>query len=92
MRDPRAGKTYRLSWPEWIQFCAEQGMDPIENCELSFDLGGGDSYTVACHEEPSVVEGLSAFPGANLRNWAMVAWLLKDKLGKKPPEPQAKEE
>lgn len=91
MRDLRVGKTYRLSWKEWVIFCAEQKIDPVENCEFGFNLGGGDSYTVACYEKPSMVKGLSEFPGANLRNWALVAWLLKDKLGKKPPEPRAKE-
>ena len=52
MTDPRAGKTYQISFPEWIQFCAEQDIDPVENCECGFDLGGGDSYTVACYEIP----------------------------------------
>ncbi|MCK4759333.1 MAG: hypothetical protein KAT69_04760 [Candidatus Aminicenantes bacterium] len=52
MADPRAGKTYQISFPEWIEFCAEQGIDPVENCECGFDLGGGDSYTVACYEIP----------------------------------------
>lgn len=52
IRDCRAGKTYHLRWPEWIIFCNEQGIDPIENCELGFDLGGGHSYTVACYEIP----------------------------------------
>lgn len=52
MMDPRSGKTFQISFPEWIEFCAEQGIDPIENCEHGFDLGLGDSYTVACYEIP----------------------------------------
>jgi|GEM_PF-1952358 len=58
MTDSRAGKTYHLRWLEWIQFCAEQGIDPIENCEHSFDLGGGDSYTIACYDQPDEIEHL----------------------------------
>ena len=58
MTDPRAGKTYHLRWPEWIQFCAEQGIDPIDNCEHSFDLGGGNSYTMVCHDQPDEVKHL----------------------------------
>lgn len=52
MTDPRSGKIYQISFPEWIEFCAEQGIDPIGNCELGFDLGGGQSYLVACYDRP----------------------------------------
>jgi len=50
MTDLRAGKTYSLNWKEWVEFCAEQDIDPSENCEQSFDLGGGHSFTVACYD------------------------------------------
>lgn len=52
MRDKRAGKTFQLPWPEWVEFCTEHGIDPIEDCECGFDLGGGDSFTVACYYPP----------------------------------------
>lgn len=58
MTDLRAGKTYHLRWPEWIQFCAEQGIDPIENCEHGVDLGGGDSYEIVCYDQPDEVSHL----------------------------------
>ena len=59
MTDPRAGKTFEIPWPEWVQFCAEQGIDPIEECECGFDLGGGDSYTVACYDPPEEIKHLA---------------------------------
>ena len=34
------------NWEEWCSFCAEQNEDPYENCEIGFDLGGGDSYSI----------------------------------------------
>lgn len=46
------GVTQVLTWPEWKEFCVEQNMDPVENCEMGFDLGDGDSFTVACYEIP----------------------------------------
>lgn len=58
MTDPRVGKTYHLGWPEWVEFCAEQDIDPIEDCEFGFDLGGGDSYEVICHDQPDEVKHL----------------------------------
>ena len=57
-RDPRAGKMYQIPWSEWLEFCAEHGIDPIENCELGFDLGGGNSYTMACYDPPEEVSHL----------------------------------
>lgn len=54
MTDPRSGKTYSLNWKKWKEFCAEHNIDPRENCELSFDLGGGYSFTVACYDMPCV--------------------------------------
>lgn len=47
-----SGKTYRLSWEEWKEYCAEHGIDPRKNCEDSHDLGGGDSYEVVCCDMP----------------------------------------
>jgi len=58
IRDCRAGKTFQISWPEWIIFCNEQGIDPIENCELGFDLGGGDSYEIVCYDQPDEIKHL----------------------------------
>jgi len=50
MTDLRAGKTYSLNWKKWVEFCAEQDIDANENCEHSFDLGGGHSFTVTCYD------------------------------------------
>ena len=47
-----AGKTIRLNWEEWQEYCAEHGLDPRETCEDSHDLGGGDSYEVVCGDIP----------------------------------------
>lgn len=50
--DPRAGKTYHVTWEQWETHCAERGIDPREQSEDGQDLGGGDSFSVICHEEP----------------------------------------
>ena len=47
-----AGRTIKLNWEEWQEYCAEHGLDPRETCEDSHDLGGGDSYEVVCYDEP----------------------------------------
>ena len=47
MTDPRAGKAYYLNWDEWRTFCFDNRENPHKQTELSFDLGGGDYYTVA---------------------------------------------
>ena len=47
MTDPRAGKTYYLGWDKWREFCLEQQENPYKQTELSFDLGGGNYYTIA---------------------------------------------
>ena len=47
MTDSRAGKTYYLTWDKWREFCFEQRENPHKITELSFDLGGGNYYTVA---------------------------------------------
>ncbi len=47
-----AGRTIRLNWQEWQEYCADNGIDPHENCEGGVDLGGGDSYEVVCVDEP----------------------------------------
>jgi len=52
MPDPRAGKTYSLTWQQWVAYCAEHGLDPYEQEEDGYDLGGGDSFTIACYERP----------------------------------------
>ena len=52
MADPRAGKIYRLTWEQWVEYCAEHGIDPREHCEDGEDLGCGYSFTVACYDEP----------------------------------------
>ena len=41
-----AGKTIRLNWQEWQEYCAEHGLDPRKTCSDGHDLGGGDSYEV----------------------------------------------
>ena len=52
MTDPRAGKTYYVSWEQWVKYCIEHGLNPYEQCEDGQDLGGGDSYTVVCNDDP----------------------------------------
>ena len=52
MTDPRAGKTYSLTWEQWVEYCAEHNINPHQQCEDGYDLGGGDSFTVACHDKP----------------------------------------
>ena len=52
MTDPRAGKTYYISWEQWERHCARHGIDPRKQCEDGEDLGGGDSYTVVCRDDP----------------------------------------
>ena len=55
MRDKRAGKTFQLPWWQWVEFCAEQSVDPYEESEIGFDLGLGSSFTVACYYPPDEV-------------------------------------
>ena len=45
-------ETYRLNWTEWVEYCAEHGIDPREQCEDGHDLGGGNSITFECYEDP----------------------------------------
>ena len=45
-------ETYRLSREDWVDYCAEHGIEPREQCEDGEDLGGGHSFTVACYEAP----------------------------------------
>lgn len=45
-------KTFRLSWPEWQEYCAEHGLDPRKQREDGRDLGGGNSITFECQEDP----------------------------------------
>lgn len=45
-------KTYWLSWPEWQKYCAEHGLDPREQNGDGHDLGGGNSITFECYEDP----------------------------------------
>ena len=51
MTDLRAGKTFYISWAEWVDFCDEYKIDPHKESECSIGLGGGDCYSVAIHEE-----------------------------------------
>lgn len=45
-------KTHRLSWPGWVEYCAEHDIDPREHCEDGYDLGGGNSITIMCADDP----------------------------------------
>ena len=45
-------KTIRMNWKEWVEYCAEHGIDPRENREDYYDLGGGNSLTFECHDDP----------------------------------------
>lgn len=45
-------KTVCLSWPEWKEYCAEHDLDPREQSEDGHDLGGGNSITFECRDDP----------------------------------------
>ena len=45
-------KTIRMNWKEWVEYCAEHGIDPRENREHYYDLGGGNSLTFERHDDP----------------------------------------
>lgn len=47
-----AGKTFIFSWEEWEEFCAEHDINPCENGEFGLDLGGGNSLTIECRDDP----------------------------------------
>lgn len=52
VKQSMAGKTVRLNWEEWQEYCLEHELNPRKTCEDSRDLGGGDSYEVVCIDEP----------------------------------------
>ena len=61
MSDRRAGKIFKVVWDEWCESCAKDNLDPwaeFENGggEMSFDLGGGDSFSIQLIGEPPVKE------------------------------------
>ncbi len=66
-------KTIYLNWEEWQKYCAEHNIDPRKTCEDGHDLGGGNSITFECHddppEEPKIVKG-------SLKFWNLVALIL----------------
>lgn len=37
---------YIYDWEEWKKFCERQEIDPYENADWSWDLGGGDSLDI----------------------------------------------
>jgi len=45
-------ETYRLNWEEWVEYCAEHGIDPREQSSDGYDLGGGNSITIMCTDDP----------------------------------------
>lgn len=45
-------KTIWLTWEEWVEYCAEHGIDPREYCEDGYDLGGGNGLTIECRDDP----------------------------------------
>ncbi len=45
-------KTVRMSWECWVEYCAEHGLDPRKQSEDGQDLGGGNSITFECVEDP----------------------------------------
>lgn len=37
-------QTHKIhEWWKWVEICAEADMDPYENVDLGYDIGGGDS-------------------------------------------------
>lgn len=73
MTDPRSGKTFQLPWWQWVEFCAVQDVDPHEESEVGFDLGGGNSFTVACYyppdEEAHLIEIQHKLDAFNRKRW-----------------------
>ena len=45
-------KTVHMSWECWVEYCAEHGLDPREQREDGYDLGGGTTITFECYEDP----------------------------------------
>ncbi len=45
-------KTIRMNWQEWKEYCAEHDLNPREVLEDYYDLGGGNSLTFECHDDP----------------------------------------
>jgi hypothetical protein len=45
-------KTIQLNWQQWVAYCAEHYIDPRKQLEDSHDLGGGNSLTIECFDDP----------------------------------------
>ncbi len=45
-------KTIRMNWQEWKEYCAEHDINPREVLEDYYDLGGGNSLTIECRDDP----------------------------------------
>lgn len=54
MPERKGTKTIQLSWAEWLEYCAEHNLDPREQSEDGYDLGGGNSITFECHDDPPI--------------------------------------
>lgn len=49
---------YISDWEEWKEGCLQRDIDPYEEDEVGFDLGGGDSETFVFVGEKPEREGL----------------------------------
>ncbi len=45
-------KTIQMNWLEWKDYCAVHDINPREFLEDHYDLGGGNSITFECYEDP----------------------------------------
>lgn len=37
---------YITDWEDWKKFCTLEDIDPYENVDHSFDLGGGNTFDI----------------------------------------------
>ena len=48
----KSGKTYYLNWDQYREICQKYGINPWANESFGVDLGGGESDTYKCVDDP----------------------------------------